>query len=400
MSDRPFGTLLALPLRNGVSYPSAQRGSGVRMVNMREIFANDRITDSVPCELVPLTASERESSLLGEGDLLFARQSLTYEGAGKVSLVLDSTAPTWDSHLIRARLDRSKADPAFYYYFFRSAEGRRRVETIVQQVAAAGIRGSELARLSVPVPPLPEQQAIAEVLGALDDKIAANTRLAATADELNNTLFRASSSVHSNVVTISDLASVLTRGSAPRYVDDHSLSTIVLNQKCVRDQRVSLEPARRTESKRIRADRMLMPGDVLVNSTGQGTLGRVARWTSDGEATVDSHITIVRVDPLVHDPFVAGQAILLAEPRVEALGEGSTGQTELSKSELGKLEVRLPLREHTPLLAQNLRSNVASRDAVLAENEVLAATRDALLPKLMSGELRVRDAVSTVAEVL
>jgi hypothetical protein len=54
--------LFDAPLRNGVSYPSRDRGEGIAMVNMREIFAYDRISDQ-ECELVPLTASERQQYL-------------------------------------------------------------------------------------------------------------------------------------------------------------------------------------------------------------------------------------------------------------------------------------------------------------------------------------------------
>jgi hypothetical protein len=177
-----FEELFAAPLRNGVSYPSRTRGSGVPMVNMREIFAYDRISDN-DCELVPLTETEKESYLLEDGDLLFARQSLTYEGAGKCALVLgSSTDRTWESHLIRVRLDQDKAWPSYYYYYFRSSQGRRSIEAIIQQVAAAGIRGSDLRRLRVPNPSLAEQRATAEVLVPLDDKIGANTKRMETID--------------------------------------------------------------------------------------------------------------------------------------------------------------------------------------------------------------------------
>src|SRR5665647_1238428 len=171
-----FEALFASPLRNGVSYPARLRGRGIPMVNMKEIFAYDRIADQ-KCALAPLTAAERASCLLESGDLLFARQSLTYEGAGKCVLVLDGARErTWESHLIRVRLDSTKAVAGYYFYYFRSPQGRSSIETIIQQVAAAGIRGSDLRRLVVPCPPVQEQRAIAEMLGALDDKISANTK--------------------------------------------------------------------------------------------------------------------------------------------------------------------------------------------------------------------------------
>ncbi|WDH78809.1 restriction endonuclease subunit S [Microbacterium esteraromaticum] len=253
------------------------------------------------------------------------------------------------------------------------------------------------AGLRAHVPPLPEQQAIAEVLGALDDKITANTALAATAAAVARLELRAAVRDDARELTVDEASVVLVRGITPRYLPDGE-GTRVLNQKCVRDQVVSLGPSRWTDDSKVRAEKVLAVGDILVNSTGQGTLGRVARWTLPGQATVDSHITIVRPDPNVSDPTVIGQAVLAIEADIEALGEGSTGQTELSRVELGRARIRVPSGERANRVGQTLRALAASQDAVRAENATLAATRDALLPKLMSGKLRVRDAQKVAQE--
>jgi len=88
---------------------------------------------------------------------------------------------------------------------------------------------------------------------------------------------------------------------------------------------------------------MLRPFDVLVNSTGVGTLGRVAQVRKIEEpATVDSHLTIVRPNPEAVDPLYLGMAIRFCEHEIEWLGEGSTGQTELSRERLSKFTVPVP----------------------------------------------------------
>ncbi len=184
-----FGALYDGPSRNGLMRPKAVRGSGVAMVNMGEIFAHDRIGD-VPMERVPLSEAEAERFLLQDGDLLFARASLTLEGAGKVAILLPAPYPrTFESHIIRVRLDRRRVTPSFYYYFFRSPIGRTTMTSIVEQVSAAGIRASDLATLPVPLPPLPEQRAIAGVLGALDDKIELNRKKARVLEGIARAVF-------------------------------------------------------------------------------------------------------------------------------------------------------------------------------------------------------------------
>lgn len=185
-----FSTLFKIPLRNGLTKPSKIRGEGFKMVNMGELFAYSRISD-IPMERVPLSTKEISTYLLKEGDLLFARQSLTVQGAGKCSIVLHLGEPTtYEGHLIRVRLDSQKCNPLYYYYFFNSPIGRLQVETIIEQVAAAGIRASDLANLRVPFPLLDEQNEIANLLNQFDDKIDINNRMNQTLEKIAQTIFK------------------------------------------------------------------------------------------------------------------------------------------------------------------------------------------------------------------
>ncbi len=149
-----------------------------------------------------------------------------------------------------------------------------------------------------------------------------------------------------NTALLSDLVTYLNRGVAPKYVETGGIR--VYNQKCVRDQRVSDGPSRRTQAsaRPSQMDKELRPFDVLINSTGVGTLGRVGQiFGLDEPATADSHLTIVRPDPKKIDPLFLGYVLKACEPEIERLGEGSTGQTELSRAKLGELEINLISRD-------------------------------------------------------
>lgn len=185
-----LGELLEIPIRNGLTKPKAIRGQGVKMIGMKEIFAYDIIRDC-DMELVPVTEKELASSLILQEDLLFARQSLTLEGAGKCSIVASVSDNTvFESHLIRLRINKKIANPYFIYYYFSSRYGKEQIKGLVQQVAAAGIRGKELINLIISIPSLPTQQKIANILSSLDDKIEVNRRINAELEELAQSLFK------------------------------------------------------------------------------------------------------------------------------------------------------------------------------------------------------------------
>ncbi|HDD23982.1 MAG TPA: restriction endonuclease subunit S, partial [Chloroflexi bacterium] len=143
--------------------------------------------------------------------------------------------------------------------------------------------------------------------------------------------------------SLGELCLLINRGIAPAYTEQGGI--LVINQKCIRDHRVSLAEAKRTgpKAKRVPEDRLLRPFDVLVNSTGVGTLGRVAQVKKLPEpATVDSHVTIVRPDPEKIYPRYLGFVLEFKQPEIEALAEGSTGQIELPRARLRELEVPVP----------------------------------------------------------
>ena len=190
-NTRPFGELFAESARNGLTRPKAVRGSGVKMVNMGELFAHPRLFN-VPMDRVPLSQSEAERLLLEDGDVLFARQSLVLKGAGKCSIFLRDDEPvTFESHVARVRLDPKKAHPGYYFYYLQSYHGRSAIRSIVEQGAgASGIRGSDLATLEVLWRPLSEQRAIAHILGTLDDKIELNRRANETLEAVARALFK------------------------------------------------------------------------------------------------------------------------------------------------------------------------------------------------------------------
>ncbi len=141
---------------------------------------------------------------------------------------------------------------------------------------------------------------------------------------------------------LGELTTLISRGISPKYVD--SSENIVLNQKCIRNNRVDFRLARKfSPNQKVKKGCLIQDGDVLINSTGTGTLGRTAIFRgNERNITVDSHITIVRPNTELIDQYFLGYLLELIEPTIENLGGGSTGQTELSRRDIANLELLIP----------------------------------------------------------
>lgn len=285
-------------------------------------------------------------------------------------------------------------DPRFVFYLFKITD----LTGFDSGSAQPMLNRNYIRNVSVKIPDPAEQRLISGVLRALDDKIATNHRIAETARMLALSRFGAAiRNCETEQHELTAISEVLSRGIAPRYTDDPT-QLLVLNQKCIRNGRVSIAPSRRTQQKAVPSQKLLQPNDILVNSTGVGTLGRVAVWRDTRHATVDSHVTIVRIDPNKADPACVGFAMLAAQEVVASLGEGSTGQTELSRTRLGTLTLAIPDLTSARCLHPLLDSLEAQGETSLNESVALAELRDALLPKLMSGEIQVREAERIVED--
>lgn len=137
--------------------------------------------------------------------------------------------------------------------------------------------------------------------------------------------------------SLGEVTSYIAKGIPPKYIEKLTENAIyVLNQKCNRDFAISYESARIHDltKKRVADEKMLNVGDVLVNSTGEGTAGRIAQlWDIPYPTTTDGHMITLRPTEEV-DPLYYGYAIKAQQALIESLAEGSTGQTEINRKRL------------------------------------------------------------------
>ncbi|MWV64488.1 hypothetical protein GRS48_06570 [Halorubrum sp. JWXQ-INN 858] len=145
-------------------------------------------------------------------------------------------------------------------------------------------------------------------------------------------------------VKLEDVCEFMMRGKHPDYVDSSNIR--VLNQKALRWDEINEEHLKfHNPNTDMFKNRFLSKGDIVINSTGVGTLGRVYLFREDPEKIfADSHITILRTNENVIIPEYL--YYLLRSPHyqdeIQNIAVGSTGQIELNKRALAKLEISFP----------------------------------------------------------
>lgn len=309
-----------------------------------------------------------------EGDILVTRRGRVGDTApvptGRMAI---------GQNLVLLRTDGTLVDSVYLRWAVRSPEWWSEVDRLMNVGAVfSSLNVKDIGRIKLTFPSLPDQQAIAEVLGALDDKIAANTRLAATAD---NFMSATLSSVTKVVKPLDTVAEFHNRRRIPLSATE-------------REARPGRVPYHGATGVFGYVDEAIFDTElVLVGEDGSvinpdGTPVTQYVW---GPAWVNNHAHVLTGQTISTE-------LLYQVVRTADAGTLVTGavQPKINMGSLKRLQVAIPMPESLASVERKVQALTSTRRSLLSENRTLAATRDAVLPKLMSGALRVKDLQSVL----
>lgn len=238
------------------------------------------------------------------------------------------------------------------------------------------------------LPPEPQRKAIAEVLGALDDKIATNDRLVDLSDRLAEAItFASLDGCDGPLIS----QAIVTMGSSPPGVSYNEAGEGAPFYQGVRDFGVRFPKKRIWTTSPVR---MADANDTLVSvraPVGRTNLANEALCLGRGIASVRSRTSHPMT--LFHQVRAAQAAWAPYEAEGTVFGA-------INRKQLGMVRIRAIRNDRVENLERELGGLEDRISAALEENRVLAATRDELLPLLMSGKLRVKDAERAVEEIV
>jgi type I restriction enzyme S subunit len=176
---------------SGLSKPAKDFGEGSPFVSFKDVFYNFFLPDDLS-QLVRSTDKEKEKCSVRRGDVFLTRTSETMEDLG-MSCVARKDYPeaTFNGFCKRLRPSTElPIHPEYVGYFLRTPQFRNEMLAFSTMSTRASLNNEMIGRLNISLPPLPEQKAIAHILGTLDDKIELNRRTNATLEGMAQALFK------------------------------------------------------------------------------------------------------------------------------------------------------------------------------------------------------------------
>jgi type I restriction enzyme, S subunit len=291
-------------------------------------------------------------------------------------------------------LKHNRLAPGFLRYWARSPQFLAQLRAMAHSTDMAPYLSLvDQRRLRISVPPIHEQNAIVEVLSALDDKIAANEQIVATADKLR------ALSLSQFITAYPEATDKLPLSSLAQFVNGKAFTRDAsgTGRMVIRIAELNSGPGSSTTYSDIEvpSKHLAMPGDVLF--AWSGSLG-VSRWFRP-TAIINQHI--FKVIPQGGIPsWLIFDLIRYELPQFQAIAEGKA--TTMGHIQRHHLDVQINVPKTQYLTGLDASLGLLWRYALHAERETLtlAELRDALLPKLVAGELRIRDGETAVDEVI
>ncbi|MCX2819672.1 restriction endonuclease subunit S [Haladaptatus sp. F3-133] len=351
------------------------------------------------------------------GDTIYPKITPCTEN-GKIAFVEDveTELASGSTEFLVFHPREGETEPKFVYYLANMQQFRAVTISLMEGSTGRQRVPNDIFEnnLQIPVPPLPEQRRIAAMLSTVDEEIRQTEEIIEATEELKRGLMQdlltegidndGFKRIHLGPremevpadwekSKLDGVAETITRGKQPTYVEEGGVP--VLNQSCIYWDGFHPEELKRLDSEvadEWKDKYFVKSGDVLVNSTGKGTLGRALEWTLESnEYALDSHITRVHTDESLLDPTffryylesTHGQKMLYA-----FCVAGSTGQIELSKTDLQSMPVLLPPVEEQREIAEKFDEVGTKIREEKQKKEKLQELKRALMQDLLTGEVR------------
>ena len=308
---------------------------------------------------------------------------------GKVVLTSEDTVT---NQQINSIIVNEKFDYNFIYYTMILL-GKQLNYMSKSSTAVPIINKSTFSNELIFVPSLEEQKKISSILSNIDAKIDNLDKINKNLYNIIEARFKHYVKDFSNLdkVVLSDYCNDIIRGFNSKYVEKSNL--INLNQKVNKGDILEKQYFKYlNDDIEVPKEKFAKRKDVLLNSLGDGTLGRVHYYNENTDnVIIDQHITIIRSDEnklpssYIYQYLKCGAG----QYHLNSLISGSTGMLMLNISHIRNLELPiLPQKELFEFdnFAKDLFDKISSNTK---EIEKLQKLRDTLLPKLMSGEIDV-----------
>ncbi|MDP1757521.1 MAG: restriction endonuclease subunit S [Pseudohongiella sp.] len=374
--------------KNGLNFNSAAFGKGIPIINVTHLHRGKYASIDSLDELKNEAVKKVGEYSLKAGDILFARSSVKLEGTGQVAMVknLPSAKTCFSGFIIRLRIEGERVNAEFLNYLLRSNQYRDFFVSIATGTSIFNLTQEILSSVLVYLPRISEQRAIAAVLKSLDDKIDLLHRQNQTLEAMAATLFRQwfveEAREGWEERPLSRIANFLNGLACQKHPPKSELEKLPVLK--IKELSGGVSESSDWASSEIKPEYIVEAGDVIF-AWSASLMVKV--W--DGERCVlNQHLFKVTSTEFPKWFYLMWCKHHLAE-FISISSSHATTMGHIKRGDLDAAIVSVPPEKELKAMSEQMAPLLDKQISISKQIRILEKLRDTLLPKLMSGEVRV-----------
>lgn len=430
-----LGDLVDLRL-SSVDKKSKPDETPVLLCNYTDVYRNRLIHSDLDFMHATATEREIEKCALQTGDVVITKDSEQYDDIGVPALIReDAPDLVCGYHLAILRPRTEIVEGAYLFHALNTREVQHQFHAYANGVTRFGLRKADIERVQIPLPPLGEQRRIAGVLGALDDKIELNRRMARTLEQIARALFRSwfvdfepvrakqaqrwspGQSLPGlpaqlrqlfpdqlepspqgpipqgwQVATLGDVVETV-RGRSYKSVELSESDTALVTLKSFARGGGYREDGLKPYTGRHKPEQVVEPGEVVLACTDVTQAAEVVGRPAIVQPAPEYRTLVASLDTLIVRPREEVEMpraflyLLLGTPAFTAHALAHTSGTtvlHLAKAAVPNFQFALPPRDLLEAFARQAQPALDRQQVHHRERQTLPALRDSILPRLLA----------------
>lgn len=368
-------------------------GKGYPLVRTPNVGKGRLILDGIHRVSEDVYNSRNARAIPEEGDLILAREA----PVGNVSIIMDGQRVCLGQRVVLIKPKRELVDPHFLTYYLLSAEVQHRLKNHANGAVVAHLNVSDIRNLWVTLPELEEQVAIGKILRSIDDKIELNRQINDNLEQQAQALYKSwfidNYQTEWPEYSLDEVTLKITDGVHNTVIDTPNGEYYLLSCKNIKNRRLNMSSSDRRIDEgtfnKLRKRTMLSKGDILLSSVG--TIGELMLLNDDPHNyEFQRSVAIIKPNPVYISSYYLYETLISQIDKITNTAHGAVQQC-IFLSDLKEYTINIAdkaLISRYDIIVKPFFDEITKREKEIAR---LTSLRDSLLPKLMSGELKINE---------
>ena len=395
---KKLGEVAENGLVNGIFNDPKKIGSGKKLINVIDLYS-ERAIDTNKLSLLNVTEKEYNTYKVKQFDLFFTRSSLKLEGIAWSNILLSNdTDIIFDCHIMKLTCNTKLINPLYLFYYTRNELARKYLMSVAKLSSMTTISQQDVLNMPIPIPPLAEQEKIAEILSLWDKAIEQTKELIAYKEKQKKGLMQNLLTGKKRLHGFTDKWKTVKLGEVADFISGYSFSSddfidkgiALIKISNIQDDNINIDNNTAylpMEFKDKYNKFIIKTNDLLIAMSG-ATTGKMGVFKQENIALLNQRVGIIRAKENYSQKFLIYILKIYSNKILEMAYGGA--QPNISSNDIYKIKISIPSSlDEQKAIADILCKADKEIELLKKQLDLYTEQKKGLMQNLLTGKVRV-----------